>query len=113
MIAIDELVNKWFIERWTTGAGNMSGSPYSERQHGPVGELRVVTMDAGWECGCYSEYTRDDVEVLTATVRTKSGDFNIRYGVYGNLPSIIEDLIDFGDLEDACSVERDYAEDEY
>ncbi|HEY6020856.1 MAG TPA: hypothetical protein VIY48_13440 [Candidatus Paceibacterota bacterium] len=113
MTATDELVNKWFIERWTAGAGNMTGPCYDEKKHGPVAELQVITMDAGWDCYCYSEYTRDDVEVLTATVGTKSGDFNIRYGVYGSLPSILEDLIDFGNLEDICSVERDYAEDEY
>lgn len=108
----DDLVERWFLFEWT-GKSSFGMSPhYDPYLHGDAWNLEVVTMDGGWECGCYSEWTRDDQTTLTAKVSTRSGEIEVRYGKWRNFPDFVEAVVDFGRLEDVCSIERGYNEDE-
>lgn len=104
----DEIVNRWFLTSWVSGDISNMTPPYHPDEHGELKDLRVVSMDTTWECGCYSEYTRDDNELMAASVKTKRGNIEVHYGVWGQLPELINRLVDFGDLDDVCSIENEY-----
>lgn len=106
MSETDDLVNRWFLGEWVNGTTAYMTPGYDRNIHGPVSDLEVISFDADWECGCYSSWTRDDQEVITSKVKTKSGVVRIRHWTYGDMPELIERLVDFGRLEDTCSVER-------
>jgi hypothetical protein len=102
----DELVNRWFISEWTDPEGRWRMHPkYDSEIHGPVSDLKVVTTDGKWECGCYSSWTRDDEMILTAHVETVAGEVKIEYGAWADFPDFVLAIIDFGELENVCRIE--------
>lgn len=105
MGSTDELVNRWFLSEWTQGEGHGFYPEYRPLKHGEVEELEVVTADGAWQCGCYSSWTRDDQQKLIAIVKTRHGEIEVEYGVWGDFPDFVLRIIDFGMLEDYCSIE--------
>lgn len=106
MSEIDDLVNRWFIKEWTESDGAGFYPKYRPLKHGEVGELEVVTTDGAWECGCYSSWTRDDQQRLIAVIKTRHGEIEVEYGTWGDFPDFVLRIIEFGELEDYCSIER-------
>lgn len=102
----DDLVKAWFLSKWLKGEGGFYPT-YKPLHHGEFIEIEVITMDGTWECGCYSEYTRDDQEKLIATVKTRAGEVEVEYATWRDLPYIIRDIINFEALEDVCRIEED------
>lgn len=96
--SIDQLVCDFILDKYMTEKHN----PQTQ------GAIEVLSVDAEWECGCYSEYTRDDQFVMTATLRDVDRDhiFEYRYGTWGDLPALIESIKDYEDLKSVCHVER-------
>lgn len=105
MIDVDDLINRWFLNEWVNGTTGHMRPDYNSFIHGPLESLEVIAFDASWECGCYSSWTRDDQQVITSKVKTKSGNVDIRHWTYGDFPELIERLQIFGNLEDACDIE--------
>ena len=100
----DELVKAWLKQRFLDGATRPSYSPVA---HGEPDEIEVISTDMGWDCGCYSSWTRDDSFILTGTIKDADGDeVQIRYGRWGDFPRFIEELDAFKDNE-ACYYESE------
>lgn len=103
MSEIDEQIKGWLKEKFLA-----SLDYHPETQGGPE-YIEVVTVDTGWECGCYSEFTRDDSFVLTARLKASNGrEFGWRYGYWGDLPSFIRELDDYINGFDCPYDEEDY-----
>lgn len=96
----DRAVEKYILDRY------IQSSQYDERVHGSRSDLSVLSADTGWECGCYSEYTRDDQYVLEAVILTAKREVTFRYGMWGDLPEILEAMMNEEDLAEVCSIER-------
>lgn len=113
MTDIDRLVKDWILSKFLKGDTYSLAYPYGydETVHGPKEDITVVAADGEWQCGCYSEYTRDDQFVMTATFMTKSGHFKASYGRWGDLPVFIEELASFEETWE-CSIEafEEYSE---
>lgn len=103
-IDFDLLTNNWVLSKF------MNSGYYDKSLHGDLIDLMIINIDSGWECGCYSEYTRDDRYMMTATIHTKAGEVEFPYGSWGDLPKMILELQNMEDLAEVCSVER-YEED--
>lgn len=89
---VDLLVNDWLIGKWLSGDGEAEVR-YNYDEHGPISAVRVISADAGWECGCYSSWTRDDDFRMNAVFQTQSGkQITFEYGRWGDFPSFIEEL---------------------
>lgn len=112
MSSTDELVNRWFLDRWIKNEG-YAYPRYRPLKHGEPEELEVITTDGGWECGCYSSWTRDDQQKLYAWVKTRHGEVKVEYGVWGDFPDFVRQVIEFGELEDYCRVEARYNKEGY
>lgn len=106
----DELVNHWLISKWISDEGHASAR-YDIGIHGSLNEVQVITADAGWECGCYSSWTRDDDFRLKAVFQTKSGEVTFDYGCWGDFPSFIEELTEYS--ENNCYYESDEYREQY
>ena len=106
----DELVSAWLITKWIDQSlQNVwpgARTPYNPAVHGPVENLKVIAADAAWECGCYSEFTRDDQFILTAKIQTAAGVIDYDYGCYGQLPDFIDELAEHVD-NDTCPYENE------
>lgn len=76
------------------------------QEHGPVRNIRVLSVDMGWECGCWSEFTRNDQFEMVALLEGDKGQFTYRYGRWGDLPSFIEELDEYIN-GDTCPYEED------
>lgn len=85
----DELINAWLLEKF------LWSGKYDKSKHGTIRSIKVISVDAGWECGCWSEFTRDDSFVLTGQFESDAGDFEWSYGTWGDLPQFIEELIEY------------------
>lgn len=97
-MTIDDQVNGWILEKFfNAGTHWLTGEPrgYDPARHGSKEAISVVTVDQGWECGCYSSWTRDDTYVLTATIATERGEYDFRYGTWGDFPSFLEELDEY------------------
>lgn len=106
MSNIDDLVNRWFISEWTDPEGRYGMHPkYDPVEHGPIENLKVITTDGEWQCGCYSSWTRDDEMVMTAEIAARNGSVMVEYGRWADFPEFVLSVISFGELEDACSIE--------
>ncbi|GAB1326951.1 hypothetical protein [Streptomyces sennicomposti] len=95
VIDVDALVNDWLISKWLEESQGYHGRgfvAYDAAVHGPASGLRVRMADADWECGCWSEYTRDDTFVMKAVIETAAGVVDFEYGVWFDIPSFIEEL---------------------
>jgi hypothetical protein len=94
-------VNAWLLERFR------AADEYWRRDEA-IGHLRrcsstrVVACEHGWECCCYSEYTRDDewrIAVHLACDDGVSGEWDRSGLVWGDLPELIAAIKD-ADLDD-------------
>lgn len=97
-MSLDDRVNAWLLDRWVSGSREMHPT-YKRWMHGKPERIEVISSDAGWDCGCYSEFTRDDRETLYATFRTAKGDIEVEYGSWGDLPRHLEELVDYGESD--------------
>lgn len=86
MPSIDELVNGWMLQKF------VESGMWNEETHGPRDAIEVVSVDQGWDCGCYSSWTREDTYELNATLKGEKGEFTYRYGRWGDFPSFITEL---------------------
>ncbi|MGW0468320.1 hypothetical protein ACWDX6_24095 [Streptomyces sp. NPDC003027] len=97
-IDVNELVNSWLISQWLERsqwewwAERSDNTSFDVEVHGPASLLSVETADAGWECGCWSSWTRDDDFVMEAKIRTAAGVVTFKYGSWADFPSFIEEL---------------------
>lgn len=97
----DELVKSWLLEKF------LWSGEYDKSKHGTIKSLRVLSVDTGWECGCYSEFTRDDSFVLTGRFTGSVGEFTWGYGRWADLPSFIRELDDYANGFDCAYEEED------
>nr|WSW58482.1 hypothetical protein OG513_07740 [Streptomyces sp. NBC_00998] len=108
-IDVDDLVNSWLLSMWLGHSADEStyGAPtvrYDRRIHGPVEDLRVITADAGWDCGCWSSWTREDSFQLTAQIHTSVGVVDFTYGRWYDFPRFIQELHEYR-VNSACRYE--------
>jgi hypothetical protein len=106
MALIDEQVNAWLLEKF------LNSSDYDKSVYGTAESIKVVTVDMGWECGCYSSWTRDDSFEMVAKFGSDSGTFEWRYGYWADFPSFITDLDEYINNE-VCSIENRRDDDEW
>lgn len=99
----NELVNEFLIEKFRKeakqsfriGMGKDDELPgYDKEKHLARCESTAVQVtDCGWECGCYSCYTRDDSFQMSAHVGCDCGvEMRWNYGYFWELPDFIEEL---------------------
>ncbi|HEY6021915.1 MAG TPA: hypothetical protein VIY48_19225 [Candidatus Paceibacterota bacterium] len=102
----DKLVNAWLKEKFLAGD---TWPRYSPVDHGEPDEIEVIKTDMGWDCGCYSDYTRDDMFELVGSLRTPEGvSVSVSYGRWGSLPRFIEELDAFKSNEVCPYEQEDY-----
>lgn len=89
MAALDEQVNGWILEKF------FESSRYEPTIHGEHDDVTVVAADMGWDCGCYSSWTRDDDFRVTAKLATKGGNTEFTYGRWVDFPQFIEELDEY------------------
>ena len=63
----------------------------------------VKTTDVYWECGCWSEYTRDDAIYAKAMLISGGREFAIEYSY--DLPQMIRDMA--GEQDNCRIIEED------
>jgi hypothetical protein len=85
----DELVNAWLLEKF------LWSGDYDKSKHGTIKSIKVVKVDMGWECECWSEWTRGDSFELTGEFTSSGGNFTWAYGRWGDLPQFIEELDEY------------------
>jgi len=103
MALIDDQVNSWLKEKF------LESSYYYPATMGDHDDIEIISADGSWECGCYSEYTRDDSFVLTATISTNGGNKTTTwdYGYWSSLPDFITELDEYIDGNDCRYAEDD------
>ncbi|HEY6020049.1 MAG TPA: hypothetical protein VIY48_09150 [Candidatus Paceibacterota bacterium] len=109
MSRFDDAVDQFIVSRFV---GNEGRFQYLDGEHkyrpdedGLPSEITVLQADMGWDCGCYSSYTRDDTFEITALIKTKSREIQFSYGNWGDFPSLITDLDEYINNY-TCSVEN-------
>lgn len=82
----NDYVNRWIIDKFK--------AEYSTDGHlATCPSLKVVGCEHGYECNCYSEYTRDDEWTMTATLGCDHGQTSVyRAFDWSSLPQVIEAL---------------------
>lgn len=63
----------------------------------------VKIADVEWDCGCYSEYTRDDAIYATAVVVNDGREIPVSYSY--DLPQMIRDMA--GEQDNCRIIEED------
>jgi hypothetical protein len=91
MTGIDDQVNAWLLDRF------LWSGDYDKSKHGTINSIEVVSVDMGWDCLCWSEWTRDDSFGLTGKFTSSGGDFTWTYGRWGDLPQFIEELDEYAE----------------
>lgn len=102
MSDIDRRVEAWLLDKF------LQSGQYDKSRHGTIKSIRVIKVDMGWDCGCWSEFTRDDRFELTGQFASNAGRFTWTYGHWSDLPQFIEEL-DAYQFGSYCP----YAKDEY
>lgn len=72
----NELVNAWLLRQFRDNEpliGVKPGVVDSHRHLVGCPSTRVVSCEHGWECQCYSEYTREDVWRVAARFECEHG----------------------------------------
>lgn len=111
----DDLANRWAWNKWRQNEaqywrwyGNLPSvwnRDKLDRAHHiancPSGH--AVTTEHGWECACYSEYTRDDewyvhVDVICDHDRI-NGERVSANQWYSDLPDVINQMIEMDELD--------------
>lgn len=109
MTDYDALVNAWLLDKFLTGDA-WGSVKYDPELYGPREGVSVLSADVSWECGCYSEYTRDDEFNLVAKIRVWNVDgyspseIEFRYGGWYDMPDFFEQLDAFRETWN-CSIE--------
>lgn len=88
-MTIDEKIDDWILEKFLWHGG------YDKSKHGTIKSIKVVSVDMGWDCACWSDWTRDDTFELTAQFESDAGKFEWTYGRWGDLPTFIEELDEY------------------
>lgn len=107
----DDLVNSWIISKFMEGDGrqqqygNNNAYKYNYETDGSFNDITVTSADMGWDCGCYSSWTRDDTFEVTALLKTKGREVQFVYGTWLEFPDFIQELDEYKNLSDFCSVE--------
>ncbi len=96
----DDLIKAWLLERF------LWSGRYDKVKHGTIKSIEVLKVDAAWDCGCYSEFTRDDTFRLEGLFKSSSGTWYWEYGTWGDLPRFIEELEEY-DKRGSCPYEED------
>lgn len=101
MALLDEKVEEWILQKF------LRSTDYDRERHGPIPEIKVISVDGSWECCCYSEWTRDDEFILWAEFEGAGGRrFSWNYGRWGGLPDLITELDEYVNGNE-CSYEED------
>lgn len=89
-MTIDDQIKAWLKDKF------LKSHNYYPATQGDPDDIEIVSVDKVWECGCYSEYTRDDNFTLVATMKGSGGrEFVWAYGSWGDLPQFIEELDEY------------------
>lgn len=108
----DVLVADWLKAKFLASGDWGYGYPeYDKNKHGEPSEISVTSADAGWDCYCYSSYTRDDQFELTAIIKTRAGNVEFRYGRWGDFPDFIEELDEYRNGNECYYESQEYLDD--
>jgi len=97
----DDMVNSWIITKFIANDGRQQSyegsNPfrYNEDADGFFNDITVLEADMGWECGCYSSWTRDDDFEVKALIKTKSRTVEFIYGTWREFPDFIQELDEY------------------
>lgn len=97
MSRFDEAVDAFIIDKFMNNEGsyqyyNTDQRAYNPEYDGDASDITVVSADMGWNCECYSEYTRDDMFEIMALIKTKYREVKFSYGTWGDFPEFIRKL---------------------
>ncbi len=104
----DDLVHAWLLSELRKGnARRQDPNP----KHAHVRECPTTTVrmiDAEWDCGCSSEYTRGDRFELHALAECECGiQFSWRAMYFDDLPGVIDALDAYKEGPDYCDYWQD------
>lgn len=114
----DDMVNSWIVTKFISNEGRQvpySGTPahrYDGNVDGFFNDITVLEADMGWECGCYSSWTREDDFEITALLQTKTRTVQFVYGTWREYPDFIQELAEYKNNE-TCPYEREDYESDY
>lgn len=99
----EEMVNEFLIKKFQK-EGPIRWRHYTEEMPGfekekhlvECSSITVEVVDCGWDCGCYSCYTRDDSFDMAAHLVCEH-DVRVRwnYGSLSDIPSFIKELDEY------------------
>ena len=118
MSRFDEAVDQFIISKFMENDGRLqqfeqnNAYRYSYEADGGPSDIKVEQADMGWECGCYSSWTRDDDFEITALIKTKSRTVQFIYGTWRQFPEIITELGEYIN-NDTCPYEQEDYESGY
>lgn len=95
----DELVARWFLKKFRD-EGLLWDDQDRVKHLKACKSTQVTKCEHGWECGCYSEYARDDGWMVSAHLVCDHGKtvyWGLREYRWGNLPEILKEVVT-GDL---------------
>lgn len=111
MSRFDDAVDEFIIAQFMANEGRLQRyrkedvHNYNYQTDGGPSDITVLQADMGWECGCYSEFTRDDSFEITALIKTKSREVRFIYGTWRDFPDFITKLDEY--MESTCSYDED------
>jgi hypothetical protein len=108
----DDAVDEFIISKFMSNDGRLqmyetnNAYRYSYEADGGLSDIKVLQADMGWECACYSSWTRDDTFEITALIKTKSREVQFVYGTWRDFPDLITELDEYIN-NDACYYESE------
>lgn len=99
----DELVNVWALGEYKSRYRYYTDTAYFHKYNHLITCPTVVAIPKsfGWECGCYSEYTRDDDFYTAFTITCDCGveeHFGLSTSEW-NLPEILKQLDEYNNTQ--------------
>lgn len=95
----DELVEVWALGEYKSKYRYYDNIDYFHKYNHLINcpTVKATPVSAGWECCCYSEYTRDDGFETTFTISCACGveDHFRRTGGDWDLPEIIRQMSEY------------------
>lgn len=101
MSRFDDAVDEFIISKFMSNEGRLQRyhkddiHNYNFEADGGPSDIAVIQADMGWECGCYSSWTRDDSFEITALIKTKSREVQFIYGTWAGFPDLITELDEY------------------
>lgn len=90
MAAIDDQIKAWLKDKF------LQSTRYFPQTQGGPDDIEVLSVDTGWACGCYSQYTRDDRFKLEGRLKGANGrEFTYVYSQWGDLPQLLTELDEY------------------